>query len=55
METQTIFGSVIGNKLIHDDIEEVVTYNKFQKDILNDYIQIRRQRGKIYIVNYFSS
>lgn len=54
MELQTVFGSVIDNILYHDGIEEKVVNKKFNKDIRNDYILIKRHSKKIYIVDYFS-
>lgn len=50
---ETVYGSVVGRKLLHDGIEETITSNQFHKDILDDYIQIRRETKKIIIIDYY--
>lgn len=50
---QTVYGRIENNVLIHDGKRELLTVNRFKKDINYTYIQILRSSGKIYVVDAF--
>ena len=53
MELQTVKGSIVGNRLLHDGIAERIFFNQFHCDVEDDYILIRRVNKKVIIIDYF--